>query len=285
MKIKIKCDYCYKLIKVYKYRLKHHKHNFCNKKCYDKWQLNRIKTKCTFCKKIIFKIKCNFKLHKNHFCNQICFNKYRDLNKVYFECRYCHKVKKVYRCIAKIKKFCNNKCFKLYWEKNNKKNIKIHNNFKIFCACGCGKRIMQYNILSGRKRSFISGHNAYGFSHSMKTRQKISENRLKYLINKGEESKHYKYNKKFNRVLKDFICKRDDYVCQNIKCNIPDKECIQGLHVHHIDYNKNNSDPINLIALCNKCHSRTNYNREYWENFYKAIQIKRKVHLLELYAD
>ena len=42
-------------------------------------------------------------------------------------------------------------------------------------------------------------------------------------------------------------------------------------HVHHIDYNKNNCDPKNLITLCNNCHSKTNTNRKYWVGYFKDL--------------
>lgn len=44
--------------------------------------------------------------------------------------------------------------------------------------------------------------------------------------------------------------------------------CSKGettLAVHHIDYNKNNQDPQNLLPLCGSCHGKTNANREYWQ--------------------
>jgi hypothetical protein len=36
------------------------------------------------------------------------------------------------------------------------------------------------------------------------------------------------------------------------------------LDIHHIDYDKNNLQENNLISLCQKCHGKTNFNREYW---------------------
>jgi len=38
--------------------------------------------------------------------------------------------------------------------------------------------------------------------------------------------------------------------------------------VHHIDYDKTNHDPANLITLCTKCHGRTNRNRSYWQSYF-----------------
>lgn len=40
------------------------------------------------------------------------------------------------------------------------------------------------------------------------------------------------------------------------------------LSIHHIDYNKENCSESNLITLCNQCHARTNYNRDYWQKHY-----------------
>jgi len=37
------------------------------------------------------------------------------------------------------------------------------------------------------------------------------------------------------------------------------------LHTHHIDYDKNNNSPLNLISLCINCHGKTQGNRQYWE--------------------
>lgn len=42
----------------------------------------------------------------------------------------------------------------------------------------------------------------------------------------------------------------------------------RDLDVHHIDYNKKNNNEDNLITLCLHCHSRTNYNRDYWKEYF-----------------
>uniref|UniRef100_A0A6M3L718 HNH nuclease domain-containing protein n=1 Tax=viral metagenome TaxID=1070528 RepID=A0A6M3L718_9ZZZZ len=69
--------------------------------------------------------------------------------------------------------------------------------------------------------------------------------------------------------LKESIRKRDDYVCQT--CGIHQDELVsihKKLDVHHIDYDKDNLNPKNLISLCKSCHMKTNYNREYWINIF-----------------
>jgi len=79
------------------------------------------------------------------------------------------------------------------------------------------------------------------------------------------------YNWKFNDILKSKIRKRDNYACQN--CGMTEEQHIEEyyekLHIHHIDYNKDNCKKSNLIALCLKCNIKANYNRKYWMKYFK----------------
>jgi len=78
------------------------------------------------------------------------------------------------------------------------------------------------------------------------------------------------YSFEFNDTLKDSIRKRDDYICQNCSMTQEEHFIVYGddLHVHHIDYNKNNCVQENLITTCKQCNSRANFNRGYWQEFY-----------------
>ncbi len=68
------------------------------------------------------------------------------------------------------------------------------------------------------------------------------------------------YSNDWTETLKKSIRERDHYQCQL---------CGKfGKHVHHINYNKKNCDPINLITLCHCCHMKTNRNREHWEGYF-----------------
>uniref|UniRef100_A0A6M3K5B7 Putative homing endonuclease n=1 Tax=viral metagenome TaxID=1070528 RepID=A0A6M3K5B7_9ZZZZ len=70
--------------------------------------------------------------------------------------------------------------------------------------------------------------------------------------------------------LKDSIRKRDDYVCQI--CGIHQDELdgfYKQLDIHHINYQKDDLNPDNLISLCRKCHTKTNSKRDYWKEYFK----------------
>jgi len=59
---------------------------------------------------------------------------------------------------------------------------------------------------------------------------------------------------------------RDNFTCQI--CKVPELEFNRRLDIHHKDYNKKNNTEINLVALCQSCHLKTNFNREYWLNYF-----------------
>ena len=77
------------------------------------------------------------------------------------------------------------------------------------------------------------------------------------------------YSKDWTDTLRLSIRERDGFVCQ--ECGIHQDEIVgrfKKLDVHHIDYDKKNCNPNNLITLCKSCHFKTNYNREYWITYF-----------------
>ncbi len=109
-----------------------------------------------------------------------------------------------------------------------------------------------------------------GKKASKETIQKMSDKRK---MNKNPNwnggSSFEPYSPEFNKELKQLILERNNYKCQNPNCDGNHKK----LHVHHIDYDKTNNDPKNLITLGVSCHAKTNgkNNRTYWTEFYQNI--------------
>ncbi|MBV5347957.1 HNH endonuclease [bacterium] len=67
------------------------------------------------------------------------------------------------------------------------------------------------------------------------------------------------------------IKERDNNICQNPYCFKTTKK----LHIHHIDYNKYNCQPSNLITVCGSCNSRANKDREWHTEWYQTIMNKK----------
>ena len=85
------------------------------------------------------------------------------------------------------------------------------------------------------------------------------------------------YDTKFDNIYKESIRKRDNYTCQ--LCGMKQKKHLklwkQKLHVHHIDYNKMNTQPKNNNSLCILCNGKVNKNREEWTKYFQKL-MKRK---------
>jgi len=82
------------------------------------------------------------------------------------------------------------------------------------------------------------------------------------------------YSFDFNYETKEKIAKRDNYTCQF--CGGSHK-VVRANMVHHIDYNKKNTKPRNLILLCNSCNSRANFDRDKWQFLFEVLQELRGI--------
>ena len=76
------------------------------------------------------------------------------------------------------------------------------------------------------------------------------------------------YTTDWTNSLRSTVRERDKYICQI--CKEPQKD--RALSIHHIDYNKQNSNPENLISLCISCHIKTNTNRDKWIIYFNQKQ-------------
>ena len=119
----------------------------------------------------------------------------------------------------------------------------------------------------------LENHPMYNKFHSEETKRKLS------IINTGELNGNWKGGiscepycfEWSSKEFKDFIKERDGYRCLNPFCF----GNIHKLCVHHINYNKKDCVPENLITLCTSCNSRANKNRKWHEAWYKAIINRR----------
>ena len=113
-----------------------------------------------------------------------------------------------------------------------------------------------------------------GYRHSESTKKKISisisgPNNFNWRGGSSCEPYCYEWSDELRQMIKE----RDNYKCQNPDC----WKTAKRLGVHHIDYNKKQCSPSNLITLCTSCNVRANKDRDYWEKFYRNIMIKRSL--------
>jgi len=72
------------------------------------------------------------------------------------------------------------------------------------------------------------------------------------------------YTLDWTDTFKQSIRERDHYICGICKKTQGDR----AFCVHHIDYNKKNCNPDNLITLCVNCHTKTSFSRKKWTEFF-----------------
>jgi radical SAM superfamily enzyme YgiQ (UPF0313 family) len=109
--------------------------------------------------------------------------------------------------------------------------------------------------------------------HKMENKQKASM-RMRAEKNpswQGGISKIFQqYPVEFSKSLKSRIKKRDAFICQ--ECGEYGKG--KRMPIHHIDYNKHNNVPCNLLTLCQSCHGKTNFNRDLYKEKYQTKMLQ-----------
>lgn len=94
-----------------------------------------------------------------------------------------------------------------------------------------------------------------------------SENRIGELASNWRGGISFEpYCPKFNQDLKERVRTFFDNAC--ITCGKTAKENGKALSVHHVEYDKSaccDGEPVHFAAMCHRCHSKTNFDRERWE--------------------
>ena len=146
------------------------------------------------------------------------------------------------------------------------------------------------NISNARKRLGLAAgenHPLWGKHHSDETRKKISESQKgksagekNYFFGKhfcGSENPNWRgggsyepYCPKFTEEFKERVRAFFGYTCQ--VCGHKWQKGNRRLDVHHVNFRKDSCCSSNVprlfIPLCISCHSRTNGNREYWQEIF-----------------
>ena len=75
-----------------------------------------------------------------------------------------------------------------------------------------------------------------------------------------------------DKEYKQNIRDRDGNCCLNPYCGSLNRK---DLTIHHIDYDKKNCHPSNLITVCRSCNSCANVNRQWHKAWYQAVMHRR----------
>jgi hypothetical protein len=170
--------------------------------------------------------KINGKWIKTRFCSPLCAYKFRKKSNE-FKCEQCGKIFLVN--LSRRPRFCSRKC--LY--------DSMKTRVKVVCLI-CGKTFEAKKYLLGKNKGKLCSFEC--------------KNEFISRLMKGENHPNWQgglnndYSENWTPRFKTKIRKRDNYTCQYCK------KVQFGLDVHHIDKNKQNCTPENLITLCRSCH-------------------------------
>ena len=115
------------------------------------------------------------------------------------------------------------------------------------------------SAIMGKNNPFYNKH------HTEKAKMKNRLAHLREKCNFWKGGKSFEpYTLDFNNLLKEQTRQKNNFICQS--CGLVQNGV--KLDVHHVDYNKKNCSPDNLITLCRKCHRKTNSNRNFWIDYF-----------------
>lgn len=251
-----------------------------------------MKVKCKICGKIK-----NFKpskIHKNKtgnfYCGRECMKighsiNYSGANNVFYGKK--HSPEQIEKITGKNHwNYGNGKKEKIICKVCGTSFIRDYKHRGKYCSRKCGNESRRNRIIrectwcgkSIERVAYYTNQNPIFCSLSCKgkyygNRQPSGENAYWY-GKRGKGTPNWKdglsyepYTSEFDNQLKELIRLRDGYKCQ--KCDMPEVENMEKLTCHHIDYEKKNCEPNNLISLCRKCNGAVNGNRQKWTKYFQ----------------
>jgi len=162
------------------------------------------------------------------------------------------------------------------------------------CKCGCGQRVMRSKHYPYGWNSYLNGHNPIfsmlGKHHTAETRAKMCKSIKKVVGSPESRRKRNGLNSprwkggvtykdkppELTPNLKQAIRLRDNFTCQF--CGHKNNGEKRKLDTHHIDHNRKNNHPDNLITLCKSCHADTQTadDKKAWQRVYTNLIKKIK---------
>ncbi len=265
----------------------HARSKFCSYDCVYIWKADQVKGKnnpaweggpvekiCLICNKLFNVKKAVADITK--LCSKKCANKYLSQNysgsnswnwkgghiqKICLECGTIYSIKKSH---VNKSKFCSRECLAEWKSKNMSGEKSPRWKKRIIRNCPtCNK---EFYVVPSKYENKYCSRSCFDKIHSINM---TGQNNYNWQDGISFEP----YPSEFNRQLKELIHLRDNYFCQ--KCGRTEIEEGQKLAVHHVNYNKNNCLPDNLITLCRSCNGKVNKDKDEWTKYFEN-KIKEK---------
>lgn len=252
--------------------------------CYNKyrretkvWSKRSVIVTCTWCSKEFQRGQSG--VVENNFCDRPCYLAWRSANpKAQYKhsnklprqdvpCTFCgNTITKKAKDVGK-NNFCNHKCHNNWLKQQRIDRLKYEQEHPNHCK-QCGAKINRGSTYCRPCVTFINtpkssiGDDPEWWENWLRiVRETRSRGENHYNWHGGASFRPY--GEDFDSTLRKLVRQRDNHQCQ--LCHEFQSNDGEELSVHHIDYDKSNSHPSNLVSLCRMCHIKTNHNREHWK--------------------
>lgn len=216
---------------------------YCSRECRTSTNKSSIVITCPACGR-------TFKATKKGTicCSKKCYGQYRIMSgRVRSICEECNKV--FYLIPSRVASGHNRFCSRSCRDKFLREHGGTFKKDKIVLTCmNCGAEFYRVPHLHHRKFCSIQCFREYDNKSIFRT------------IVRKYEKKIGGYPYEFDLKVKRKIRRREGFAC--VICG--KRLRYRGLSVHHINYIKEDLSEDNLIAMCQSCHQKTNYHRQYW---------------------
>lgn len=212
------------------------KNFFCSLSCRFDFTKARPNAVCDVCSKKFYRSPGHQKRRgaKNMFCSYKCSASVKIKFKTCIQCKKKHRSHHNW-------KFCSRECYSASCLDGHRRE-----RFKTNCDY-CKKELLILRCFIGKVR--YCNRKCADLGHSIRMRGKGNSNFI-------HGNANFPYPPVWNDRLKKSIRDRDGNLCQ--MCGLSKL----GLHVHHIDWIKDHSYPLNLISLCHPCHRKCHTKKE-----------------------
>lgn len=260
--VEIRCAVCGKTksISLSHYNKSKTKKFYCDPACSAAGSVKTVEAECAECGKTVKASQERLESGRV-FCSIQCCAEAQRKDKVEVRCPQCGTAKLVHPCRAGSNVFCNSECYAEWRSENVKGEMNPCWKPKITVRCAwCGASMDVFPCKSGQ-----SNFCGKACRSAWRSNRYSGEGNPNW--NDGTSIEPY--GPGFGEVLKRNVRERDGNEC--VVCGQAEGD----LHVHHIDYDKDNLDPWNLITLCNSCHSKSNFGRENWKRRLQLLKVQR----------
>ena len=231
----------------------------CSAKLSNQTRTTRVSKHCVICGKSFEVTKGKAKATKA--CSKKCASILmgRTQNKqVTLICKVCGSFFKVPLCRAETATTCSDECAISVRAKSRER--------KVTCVCkNCGKEFESPQSVAGR-RIYCSIICKFSDEDAQQERSARVSGINNPMWKGGISCEPYcaTWN---DKEFKEYILERDNYSCQNPDCWGTSNRIVR----HHIDYDKKNCNPSNIITVCNSCNARANKNRGWNTGYYNNV--------------